>query len=160
MAAWLAGIYVPRLPKIPKLDFRVEGGYTDPPSGGGDISHGAFYWDPAWITGFQNAGRLMGSWMGRQGQGAEAWTHIGLSPRTNWSLNFRHQKVSAEFIPGGGTLTDFAVAPSFSRGQLSFFCHAQYLDVEFSSHPTANMRSDLLPEISFWPKGFSRKPSK
>ena len=34
VAAWLGGIYIPRLPGIPKMDFRAEGVYTDPPIGG------------------------------------------------------------------------------------------------------------------------------
>ncbi len=30
VAAWLGGIYIPKLPKVPKMDFRAEGVYTDP----------------------------------------------------------------------------------------------------------------------------------
>ncbi|MFZ1930210.1 MAG: capsule assembly Wzi family protein [Candidatus Sulfotelmatobacter sp.] len=162
VAAWLAGIYVPRLPKIPKLDFRVEGGYTDPPSGGGDISHGAFYWDPAWITGFQNAGRLMGSWMGRQGQGAEAWTSYWFSPRNKLEFGFRHQKVSTQFIPNGGSLADAHVRAEFwPRSTFSLSAMLQYETWNFPVIATTrqtNVTSSL--ELSFWPKGFSRKPSK
>ena len=127
VAAWLAGIYVPRLPKIPKLDFRVEGGYTDPPNSGGDVAFGAFYWDAAWITGFQNAGHLMGSWMGRQGQGAQAWTTYWFSPRNKLQFGFRHQKVSQQFIPNGGTLADASVRAEFwPRSSFSLSASVQY----------------------------------
>lgn len=109
VAAWLAGIYIPRLPRIPKLDFRVEGGYTDPPYSGKDVAYGAFYWDGTWISGFQNARQLMGSWIGRQGQGAQAWTTYWFTPKDKLQFAFRHQKVSEEFVPDGGTLTDASV---------------------------------------------------
>jgi hypothetical protein len=161
VAAWLAGIYVPRLPKIPKLDFRVEGGYTDPPSSGGDVAFGAFYWDAAWITGFQNAGHLMGSWMGRQGQGAQAWTTYWFSPHNKLQFGFRHQKVSEQFIPNGGTLADANVRAEFwPRSTFSFSASVQYEMWNFPvivSGRQSNVTSSV--QLSFWPKGFSRKSS-
>ncbi|MGA8439295.1 MAG: capsule assembly Wzi family protein [Candidatus Sulfotelmatobacter sp.] len=161
VAAWLAGIYIPRLPKIPKLDFRVEGGYTDPPSSTGDVAFGAFYWDAAWITGFQNAGHLMGSWMGRQGQGAQAWTTYWFSPRNKLQFGFRHQKVSHEFIPNGGTLADANVRAEFwPRSSFSLSASVQYEMWNFpvvASTRQTNVTSSI--QLSFWPKGFSRKTS-
>lgn len=161
VAAWLAGIYVPRLPRISKLDLRVEGGYTDPPYSGGDVSHGAFYWDAAWISGFQNAGHLMGSWMGRQGQGAQAWTTYWFSPRNKLQFGFRHQKVSQQFIPNGGTLADASVRAEFwPRPSFSFSASVQYEMWNFPVIATtrqSNVTSAV--QLSFWPKGFSRKVS-
>jgi len=118
VAAWLGGFYIPRLPRIPRLDFRVEAGYTDPPSSGGDIAYGAFYYDATWITGFQNAHHLQGSWMGRQGQGAQAWTTYWLSPRNKIQFACRHEKVSHEFLPGGGTLSDANIRVEFWPGSI------------------------------------------
>jgi hypothetical protein len=159
VAAWLAGIYVPRLPRIPKLDFRVEGGYTDPPNSGTDVAFGAFYWDAAWITGFQNAKHLMGSWMGRQGQGAQAWTTYWFSPRNKLQFGFRHQKVSAQFIPNGGTLADANVRAEFwPRSSFSISAFVQYERWDFpviASTRQSNVTSSL--QLTFWPKGFSRK---
>jgi membrane-associated phospholipid phosphatase len=161
VAAWLGGIYIPRLPKIPKLDLRLEGGYTDPPSSGGDVAYGAFYWDAAWITGFQNAGHLMGSWMGRQGQGAQAWTTYWFSPRNKLQFGFRHQKVSEEFIPNGGTLADANVRAEFwPRSRFSLSASVQYEMWNFPVIATArqsNVTSSV--QLSFWPKGFSRRQS-
>jgi len=70
-SAWVAGLYFPQLPKLPKLDFRVEGVYTDVPAGG-NIGHGFFYFNLAYRNGYTNDGNLIGSWIGRQGQGAQA----------------------------------------------------------------------------------------
>jgi len=162
VAAWLAGIYVPRLPKLSKLDFRVEGGYTDPPNSAGDVAHGAFYWDAAWITGFQNAGHLMGNWMGRQSQGAQAWTTYWFTPRNKLQFEFRHQKVSRQFIPNGGTLADGSVHADFWAGsKFSLSAGVQYEKWDFpiiASTRQSNVTSSL--QLSFWPKGFSRAVDK
>jgi len=161
VAAWLAGIYIPRLPKIPKLDLRLEGGYTDPPYSGTDVAFGAFYWDAAWITGFQNAGHLMGSWMGRQGQGAQAWTTYWFSPRNKLQFGFRHQKVSTQFIPHGGALADANVRAEFwPRSSFSLSASVQYETWNFPVIATtrqSNVTSAV--QLSFWPKGLSRKNS-
>jgi hypothetical protein len=161
VTAWLAGIYIPRLPRIPKMDLRLEGGYTDPPYSGTDVAYGAFYWDGAWLTGFQNAGHLMGSWMGRQGQGAQAWTTYWFSPRNKLQFGFRHQKVSQQLIPGGGTLADANVRAEFwPRSNFSFSASVQYETWNFpviASTRQSNVTSSV--QFTFWPKGFSRKAS-
>ena len=164
VAAWLAGIYIPRLPKVPKLDLRLEGGYTDPPYSGTDVAFGAFYWDGGWITGFQNAGHLMGNWMGRQGQGAQAWTTYWFSPRNKLQFGFRHQKVSHQFIPNGGTLADANVRAEFwPRSSFSLSAFVQYEVWNFpvvASTRQSNVTSSV--QLSFWPnwpKGLSRKAS-
>ena len=111
-----AGLYLPHLPKIPKLDFRVEGVFSDVPAGGA-LSHGFFYFNSRYLSGYTNDRDLIGSWIGREGQGAQAWTNYWLSPRTRFQLNFRHQKVSQQFVPGGGTLTDFGGRTDFTVGK-------------------------------------------
>ncbi len=102
-----AGLYFSHLPKLPKLDFRVEGVYTDVPAGGA-IGHGFYYSSGSspYLDGYTNGGNLIGSWIGRDGQGAQAWTNYWFTPQNRIQVNFRHEKVSQQFIPGGGTLTD------------------------------------------------------
>jgi hypothetical protein len=107
------GLYLSQVPKIPKLDLRVEGVYTDVPAGGA-IGHGFFYANSRFLNGYTNDGNLIGSWIGRDGQGAQAWANYWFTPRTKLQLNFRHQKVSQQFVPGGGSLTDFGVRSDFS----------------------------------------------
>jgi capsule assembly protein Wzi/PAP2 superfamily protein len=109
--ALTAGLYLPRVPKIPKLDFRVEGVYTDLPGGPATVHQpGFFYSNDRFKSGYTNDGNLIGSWIGREGQGAQAWTTYWFSPKNKLQLHFRHQKVSRQFIPDGGSLTDIGVS--------------------------------------------------
>jgi hypothetical protein len=103
-----AGLYFSHLPHAPKLDLRVEGVYTDLPAGGA-LSHGFFYSNLRYLNGYTNQGQLLGSWIGREGQGAQGWANYWFSPRNRLQFNYRHQKVSQQFMPGGGTLSDFGV---------------------------------------------------
>jgi hypothetical protein len=166
VAAWLAGIYIPRLPLLPKLDLRLEGGYTDPPYSATDVAYGAFYWDATWITGFQNAGHLMGSWMGRQGQGAQAWTTYWFTPRNKLQFGFRHQKVSEEFIPDGGSLADANVRAEFSpRPNFSLAALVQYerwlfpvIQPNISRDVTASLEIRFEPQKLFWHSKAANQP--
>jgi membrane-associated phospholipid phosphatase len=107
-SAWHAGLFFSHIPKIPKLDFRVEGVYTDNPLGG-NLGDGFYYFNFTWRSGYTNNGNLIGSWIGREGQGAQAWTNYWFNARNRLQFNYRHQKVSQGFVPGGGTVTDVGV---------------------------------------------------
>jgi hypothetical protein len=158
VAAWLGGIYLPRLPKLPKMDFRAEGVYTDPPIGG-NVGSGFFYYDPTWISGFTNGGNLMGHWIGREGQGLQAWTTYWFTPRSKLQFEFRHLKVSHEFVPNGGTLCDVGVhADVWTRSIFSVSTAVQY---EAWTYPVlaATRQSNVtsLVQLSLWPSRPSRR---
>ncbi len=160
VAAWLGGIYIPRLPKLPKMDFRAEGVYTDPPIGG-NVGSGYFYYNPTWVSGFTNSGNLMGHWVGREGQGVQAWTTYWFTPRNKLQFEFRHLKVSHEFITNGGTLTDGSVRADFwVRSSFNLSAVVQYETWTFpvlASTKQSNVTSSL--QLTFWPKGLSRRNS-
>ncbi len=95
----------------------------------------------------------MGSWIGRDGQGAQGWLDYWFSPKNRLQLNYRHQKVSQQFIPGGGTLTDVGARGDYwVRPYLSLSASVQYEQWLFpviqSSHST-NVSSTV--EILFQP---------
>ncbi|HET7208392.1 MAG TPA: capsule assembly Wzi family protein [Terriglobales bacterium] len=113
-SAWHSGMYFPHLPRLPKSDLRVEGVYTDIPKIGGANGPGTWYSNGTWKNGYTNKGNIMGSWVGRGGQGAQAWTNYWFNARSRLQLNFRHQKVSKEFVPGGGSLTDVGIKGDYS----------------------------------------------
>jgi membrane-associated phospholipid phosphatase len=158
VAAWLGGVYLPRLPKMSKMDLRIEGVETDPPIGG-NVGFGFFYYDPTWITGLENKGNLMGNWVGRQGVGVQAWTTYWFSAKNKLQFGFRHQKVDTQFLPNGGTLADASI-----RGDLwdkSGFSVSALVQYEAWRFPVlavgrqSNVVSSM--EISFWPKGIFKK---
>jgi hypothetical protein len=158
VAAWLGGIYFPRLPKLPKMDFRAEGIYTDPPIGG-NVGSGYFYYDPTWISGFTNAGNLMGHWIGREGQGVQAWTTYWFTPRSKLQFEFRHLKVSHEFVPNGGTLCDVGVhADVWARSIFSVSTAVQYEAWTYPViAPTRQSNITSLVQLSLWPSRLSRR---
>jgi hypothetical protein len=153
-SAWQAGIYIPQFPLLHRLDLRAEGVYTDLPIGG-LVSHGFFYFNGRYPNGYTNLGNLLGSWIGRQGQGARASSTYWLSPRKSIQFNYRHQKVSNEFIPNGGTLTDVGVAANlWIRPDMSVSSYVQYEQWNFPvlvSGAQSNVTGSL--QLTYWPKG-------
>jgi membrane-associated phospholipid phosphatase len=158
-SAWHAGLYLSRVPLVPKLDLRVEGVYTDVPAGG-QIGHGFYYFNFTWRSGYTNDGTLIGSWIGREGQGAQAWTNYWFSPRDRLQFNFRHQKVSQEFIPGGGTLTDAGVRGDYwFRSNMSVSALVQYERWLFPViQPNAQRDVTASIGVQFQPRKLFRAP--
>jgi len=156
-AVWRAGIYVPMFPRLRKLDLRAEGGYTDNPLGR-FYSQGFYYTANRYLNGQTSNGNLLGSWMGRAGQGAQAWTNYWFSARDRIQLNFRHLKVGQEFIPGGGTLTDAGVRGDYwVHSNLSLSVSVQYERWIFpviQPNPSTNVSATV--EILFQPQKLFR----
>jgi hypothetical protein len=155
VSAQHAGLYLSHFPGVSRLDLRAEGVYTDVP--GGTTANtkypGSFYQNATWRDGYTNNGALIGSWIGRGGQGAQAWSNYWFSPRNRLQLNFRHQKVSQEFIPGGGTLTDFGVRSEYSlRSDLSLSVSVQHERWLFPSiQPNVSRNVTAAVQILFEP---------
>src|SRR5467141_3819536 len=165
-AVWRAGIYVPRFPKLSKLDFRAEGGYTDNPLHGGTISTGInatgfYYTANRYLNGDTNNGNVLGSWMGRAGQAAQAWTNYWFSPRNRLQFFFRHQKVSQEFVPGGGSLTDAGVRTDYSlRSNLSLSLSVKHERWLFPViQPNASRNVTATVQILFEPHKLFQHPA-
>jgi membrane-associated phospholipid phosphatase len=155
-SAWHAGLYLSHLPWLSKMDLRAEGVYTDVPPGqrGGSIAPGTFYFNSTWRSGYTNDGNLIGSWVGRGGQGAQAWSNYWWGARNRLQLNFRHQKVSQQFIPLGGTLTDIGARGDYwVRPSVSVSAKVQYERWFFPViQPQASTNVSATVEISFQPQ--------
>ncbi len=103
------GIYLTHFPGLPKLDFRAEAVYTDPPTV--DSMGGHFiYWEVVYHDAYLNGRDLMGSWIGREGKGYQAWTTYHLSPQSSIQFAVRNGKIADDFIPGGSTQWDWNVS--------------------------------------------------
>ena len=99
------GIYVPQIPRLPKLDFRAEGIYTNLP---GLRDTAFFYSNTRYAEGFTSYGQLLGSWIGRQGSGYQLWSTYWVSARKKIQAGYRDQTSDPSFL-GGGRLHDFSV---------------------------------------------------
>ena len=105
-SAMAPGIYLSHVPKLPNLDLRVEGVYTDLPN---LLLPGIYYSDIRYRDGMTNDGYILGSWVGRQGRGVQAWSNYWFAPRKTIQVGYRYASVSPGFIPQGGTINDFFI---------------------------------------------------
>ena len=92
------GVFLPQLPGIKKLDFRLEVA-REPLTR--EFPPGFVYYDRRYRSGLTNEGNLIGSWVGRAGAGGQLWARYWLSPRANLQLGYREQHVSQRFLEGG-----------------------------------------------------------
>jgi len=148
------GIYLPKLPRIPKLDLRLEGVYTNVPSAH-NIGQGQFvYWKFFYHDYYTNNGNLIGNWIGREGTGVQAWSTYWLSPRSTVQVNFRRATVSRDFLEGG-EYNDFgARADLLLRPQLSLAGSLQYEQWDFPLlSPVRNSNVTTSIQLTYWPKG-------
>jgi hypothetical protein len=150
------GIYIPRIPGIPKLDLRMEGGTTAPVDF--PTCAGCFYVNDRYPGGsYVNSGNLVGSWLGRGGQGERAWSTIWLSSRNKIQFQYRHQKVDGDYLPRGGTLNDGGVRTEVWLGnRVMLSGSVQYekwnypvLDPEAESNWTTSFG------VTFWPRNWA-----
>jgi hypothetical protein len=106
-AAVRPGIYLSHVPGIPKLDLRVEGASTDPPTS--RSTGGLFmYWETIEKQGYTNKGQLFGDWIGREDKGGQAWITWHLSGNQWLQVSARNQKANKDFISSGTTLNDIS----------------------------------------------------
>jgi membrane-associated phospholipid phosphatase len=106
-AAINPGIYLTHFPKLARLDLRIEGVTTNTSSsstGGTFVYYDNFYRDAS-----TNKNNIIGSWVGRQGVGVQAWSTYWFSARSSLQFSYRHSKLACDFIPEGGTQNDASV---------------------------------------------------
>lgn len=150
------GIYMPRVPRVPKLDFRFEAAYTDPPTP--RSSEGEYtYWDFFYHDLYTNQNNLIGHWVGREGMGFQGWATYWFSPRDSIQFGYRHAKVASDFVPGGESLNDGTVKANWwVKRDVSLSAYVQYEKWSvpiLASIPQTNWTSSV--EIAFWPRSWS-----
>ena len=147
------GIYLPQIPRIPKLDFRTEAAWSDPP----DDSHRGgkyFYYNGAYHDSYTNDGHLLGSWVGREGHGVQLWSTYWLSPRNSVQVGYRKAHVDRDFIPEGGNIQDFLVRAAFQlRPEMEMATFLQYERWNFPVlSPLAGPNTVASIEFTYHPK--------
>jgi hypothetical protein len=97
-STWIAGAYLRCVPRLPRLTVRAEG-LLSPHR---DLAFpGFFYFNVHYLSGYTNQRQLIGSWIGRQGNGEQLWTTWHLSPKSWIEVSGRSMTVSHEFLSGG-----------------------------------------------------------
>lgn len=151
-SAWQGGLYFARIPKVSKLDLRIEGGFTDPVNF--SQCDACFYHNFQYVSGYTNHGELIGTWIGRAAQGEAVTSTYWFSPQRKISFEARHRKIDQQYLPQGGTQNDVAVNADFmTRAGFRFSGSVQYerwqiplLAASRQSNVTASF------QIGYWPK--------
>lgn len=156
-AAINTGLYMPRIPGINKLDLRIEAGYTDTQtsrSQGGKF----YYWELFYYHNlYTNKDNIIGSWIGREGVGYQAWSTYRFSPKNSLQFRYRRSQVDGDFVPGGVSQNDgSAQLDWWLRRDLSLSTSVQY--EKWSAPilaPTAQSNWTSTVQVTFWPKQWS-----
>jgi Capsule assembly protein Wzi len=120
-SAWQPGIYLPKLPGLPKLDFRAEGAITPE-----RLFPGFFYFNVHYLSGYTNDRQLLGSSIGRQGSGFQLWSTYWFSGRTTIQASYRSASVDRSFLQGGYTKDASLTAQVPVRPDLLLSAAVQY----------------------------------
>jgi hypothetical protein len=120
------GVYLPQIPRLPRLDFRAEVAWSDPPALSNEKGRYVYY-NGAYHDAYTNGGNLIGSWVGREGHGVQLWTTYWFSPRNSLTLGYRRAHVDRDFIPAGGNIQDFRLDASWQTSSgTALHLFAQY----------------------------------
>jgi membrane-associated phospholipid phosphatase len=154
-AAVEPGIYISHFPKLSKLDLHVEATNTNTVSS--NFNGYYVYWDDFYHDLSTNHGNIIGSWVGREGLGLQAWTTYSFNARTSLQFGYRRLKVAPDFIPHGETLDDASASATFllhNNLQLSASVqYEQWLAPVLAPTPQTNWTSSI--GISFQPHNWS-----
>lgn len=164
------GIYMPQIPKIPKMEFRAEGvneSRTD------EFAPGFVYYGlRRYRSGYTNDGYLLGSSVGRAGRGAQGWLTYSISPHNQVQLGYRLQTVAPNFVcvqpagsncsalpgaaapAGGGRSADYSAQGKFMlRHDLSVSGLFQYEQWRFPVlAPTRQVDVTASFQLTYYPK--------
>ncbi len=104
-SAWISGLAFRCVPRVPHLTIRAEG-LLSPHH---DMAFpGYYYFNVHYLSGYTNNHQLIGSWIGREGDGEQFWATWQLSPRSSVEISGRNMTAASEFLQGG-TLRDLRV---------------------------------------------------
>jgi hypothetical protein len=108
------GVYLPKIPKVPNLEFRAEG-LNETRTTEFNVPGIVYFDSRRYRSGYTNDGDLMGSAFGRAGRGGQGWLTYWLSARDKLQLGYRLQTVDPKFI-GGGRLVDYSAQTELMVG--------------------------------------------
>ena len=144
------GIYMPQVPKIPRLELRAEGIHEPTTT---EFAPGfVYYGQRRYRDGYTNNGNILGSWIGRAGLGGQGWLTYSFSPRNKLQLCYRHQEVSKAFV-GGGRLVDYSLGGNMlASHNLALSGYLQYEQWLFPViNPNRQSNITVTMQLTFYP---------
>lgn len=103
-STWISGLGLRCVPRLPRLTIRAEG-LLSPHR---NEFPGYYYFNVHFLSGYTNNRQLVGSWIGREGEGEQLWATWQISPRSSIEVSGRSMNASGEFLRGG-SLRDLRV---------------------------------------------------
>ena len=152
------GLYLPQLPKLNRMDLRMEGFYTDLPK---LVEPAYYYYNAHYPEGYTSYGQLLGSWIGKQGRGGQATTSYWFTARDKATVSFRRMTADKAFLQGG-SMTDVTGTLSWLiRPTIEFNASGQYEQWHFPLL-SAGAKNDFATtfEFKFYPKLNLKHPSR
>ena len=95
----------------------------------------------------------MGTWIGREGKGYQAWSTYSLSPQSSVQASFRYFKIAKDFIPNGSTQWDATLSAMLRiRKDVQLKSFVQYESwLEPVLAPTRQRDFSTSVEFTWWP---------
>ncbi|MGB9071634.1 MAG: capsule assembly Wzi family protein [Terriglobales bacterium] len=144
------GLYMPQIPKIPKLELRLEGIDTAPNA---QFSPGYVYADRRYKDGYTSDGNILGNAIGRAGRGGQGWVTYSFTPRNRLQVWFRHVEADHAFLEGGH-VNDFGIRTEVNlHRDVAFSASAQYERWAFpllAAEPQTNVTSSI--QLTYTPR--------
>ena len=156
------GIYITRIPGIPKLDLHIEAANTQAPGQGEGGNEGQFvYFNYGYHEANTNNGFLMGNTVGRDGQTIQGWLTYWASQGNTFQFMYKNNFVDPAFIPGGGAWQDYSLQNEFHR-RSGWYVKSQLQYEHISHYPLLfNGRQKnvtAIVELGFMPKSKKHEP--
>jgi membrane-associated phospholipid phosphatase len=155
-SVWQGGLYFAQLPKVRKLDLRIEGGFTAPVDF--NACNACFYSNSQYLSGYTSNGELIGTWIGRAAQGEALSSTYWLGPQKKIGIAMRHRKIDRQYLPQGGTQNDVALnADFFAKSGFRFSGMLQYERWQIPLLAT-NRQSNITAsfQLGYWPTVHAR----
>jgi hypothetical protein len=155
-ASYRPGIYLSQVPRLPKLDIRVEGVSTDCSTL--ICQNGsANYWEVIQLQGYTNKGFIMGDWIGREAMGGQAWLTYHLSADEWVQFEYLKKRTPSDFIPGGTTQDQYKIDVLKRLGknvQLNAWIQIERwkAPIYIDKGNAANMDNAIAVQLTWFPK--------
>jgi hypothetical protein len=153
-AAHNPGIYMPQLPKLRKMDLRVEASYTNLPGLIQTTGGGFFYWNTRYEDGYTNQGNIIGNGtVGRQGIAFRGESTYWFASDKTIQFGYRNMVADPAFAKGGAFRDAYLHSEWKFNPGMSLSSFVQYEWWNFPLLTNGNRQNDFTAsfQLTYWP---------